>query len=661
MSDWDDYDDDSLHSSGGASSVVSSYNDHTAADEDSVDEYVPSPDEWEPHHAAAESESGDDHNDHDHHHTADYGDHTVDNDSEVDDSIAHSHGLVHIDEVDGHPSSNPAPYRRYRDHTPVHAHREIIYGASDSEDEVDVRNRELNDVLDSTGAVVWSHDRWGVEVDNMDPNGNDAFAWNHNDRWGIEVSDLAGSDQDDIRLGPVDVDAEADLSDADYNERARAAPRPRANPSYIAPPPNDSSSEEEDHSFAHYSPVTAPSRSAHSPHRRDAVQSQYTGTYSGGHTVRSDSRETTRSTHLRSFSSGRLTTLTKRGSTVTDTGSLHTEDSSVRNATRSSLHSSASGGRLATLTNRAKTFLASERTTGSTRSAHTQPTRSALPHSNARCVICKQLPAHPGRLTCDLECTEHLAIHGGDPSMCAYCHARPRHRRWDVHCGKECSESAKVACLFCKCRPRRGQYHLCGETCRVLAERRTPLLLEAPMGHATYQMVESKFKAAWKAGTPCPEIKRVFKIVENEAFLRPYENHLRKRGNEHFRYHGTGRSCQLGQCSDQTQVCNSRSCSVCSILKTSFKVNLAKTSGAFGAGIYTSSASNKAFSYCGSGGSMLLTKVVMGNIKYVTSWNEVMSRPKGYDSVVFDRQGGTLNETVVYSDDAIRPVFLITF
>ena len=29
--------------------------------------------------------------------------------------------------------------------------------------------------------------------------------------------------------------------------------------------------------------------------------------------------------------------------------------------------------------------------------------------------------------------------------------------------------------------------------------------------------------------------------------------------------------------------------------------------------------------------------------------------------VVFDRQNGALNETIVYSDDAIRPVFLITF
>ena len=29
--------------------------------------------------------------------------------------------------------------------------------------------------------------------------------------------------------------------------------------------------------------------------------------------------------------------------------------------------------------------------------------------------------------------------------------------------------------------------------------------------------------------------------------------------------------------------------------------------------------------------------------------------------VVYDRQNGALNETIVYSDDAIRPVFLLVF
>lgn len=279
-----------------------------------------------------------------------------------------------------------------------------------------------------------------------------------------------------------------------------------------------------------------------------------------------------------------------------------------------------------------------------------------------RCIMCKRRSAYPGKPTCGLTCAEKLAREGGDSKMCEYCHKRPRNAQYP-HCGQTCADKAKVACLFCKCRPRNGRYHLCGKTCKDLATKNTPLLLEAPKGHATFEMVEKKFKAGWKAGSSvCPEIKKVFKIIENNDFLRPYNNYRRAKRNEHFRYHGTKRSCQLGvDGSGQTKVCSSTSCAICNILKTSFKVSLANTSGAFGAGVYSSSASNKAFSYCGAGGSMLLTKVVLGKVRNVTAWNEVMSCPAGYDSVVFDRQNGTLNETIVYSDDAIRPVFLITF
>ena len=76
---------------------------------------------------------------------------------------------------------------------------------------------------------------------------------------------------------------------------------------------------------------------------------------------------------------------------------------------------------------------------------------------------------------------------------------------------------------------------------------------------------------------------------------------------------------------------------------------------------------------------MLLTKVVLGTVRKVNGWNEVMACPPGFNSVrfffwliiefkliisfqvVFERQNDCLNETIVYSDDAIRPVFLIMF
>jgi len=58
---------------------------------------------------------------------------------------------------------------------------------------------------------------------------------------------------------------------------------------------------------------------------------------------------------------------------------------------------------------------------------------------------------------------------------------------------------------------------------------------------------------------------------------------------------------------------------------------------------------------------MFLAKVVMGKQYFVSAFAEVKSLPSGYNSVVFDKSKGRLNESVVYEDAAIRPVFLIIF
>ncbi|KAF5318000.1 hypothetical protein D9619_012277 [Psilocybe cf. subviscida] len=109
-------------------------------------------------------------------------------------------------------------------------------------------------------------------------------------------------------------------------------------------------------------------------------------------------------------------------------------------------------------------------------------------------------------------------------------------------------------------------------------------------------------------------------------------------------------------------MCDMYDCALCSILRTSFNVSLAKDSGAFGAGIYTSSASNKSYSYTGGGtGAMLLSKVILGRVYNASAFAEVSRPPPGHESVVFDRQNGTLNETVVYTNNAIRPMYVITF
>ena len=70
--------------------------------------------------------------------------------------------------------------------------------------------------------------------------------------------------------------------------------------------------------------------------------------------------------------------------------------------------------------------------------------------------------------------------------------------------------------------------------------------------------------------------------------------------------------------------------------------------------------------------------MILGKVHNVGAFGAVSSCPAGYHSVsyeinwldlteafrskvVFERQNGALNETIVYSDDAIRPVFLLFF
>ncbi|KIM72326.1 hypothetical protein PILCRDRAFT_829822 [Piloderma croceum F 1598] len=282
-------------------------------------------------------------------------------------------------------------------------------------------------------------------------------------------------------------------------------------------------------------------------------------------------------------------------------------------------------------------------------------TSSLAGTSQTQCVVCGVRPRYSNGTkkytTCGLTCAERLK------TLCDYCHKKPKAKN-DLYCGSRCKGLSKSACLMCRSRPKNGKYHFCGKTCRDNARSMAPLILEVPRGHSTFDMVEIKFQKAWKYGT-CPAVRKIYKVVENLNFLIPYDNYLKQHGNEVFRYHGTQRSCNLGD-EGQRALCTSLSCPACSILKTSYQVKFAKASGAFGAGVYTSSAANKSASYS-SGGVMFLNKVVLGKVHNVNAFGSVSSCPPGCQSVVFDRNNGTLNETIVYTNDAIRPVFLVMF
>ncbi|TFK36685.1 hypothetical protein BDQ12DRAFT_754834 [Crucibulum laeve] len=269
----------------------------------------------------------------------------------------------------------------------------------------------------------------------------------------------------------------------------------------------------------------------------------------------------------------------------------------------------------------------------------------------------------------------------------------PPHAHSNGSVGDYCSVAHKTSdstligeslCLMCLQAPKMANSHFCGQICADNAEKKGPMILEVPTGHVTFKSVADQFKASWRhVGTVCPPVRRVYKIMAPQASLASYNAYKaavesrgqfvaagRSAGNENRRWHGTRRECNFGD-KGQTQFCSSSSCSLCCIVRTSFDLSLwgKKTGwGRFGKGIYTSSTSSKSNDYshndCKSPlKAILLNKVVVGKgCKMLQDSTSLTSPPSGYDSVLAEK-GGSLNydELVVYTNDAIRPSFLVMY
>ncbi|KAJ3763958.1 hypothetical protein EV360DRAFT_77911 [Lentinula raphanica] len=219
--------------------------------------------------------------------------------------------------------------------------------------------------------------------------------------------------------------------------------------------------------------------------------------------------------------------------------------------------------------------------------------------------------------------------------------------------------------------------------------RRSSRILPLDSSDPMFVQVERLFSKGWRhRQKPRPVIQGIFKILSSDESLEAYAiyksqvqafnllSRYKKGANEQLCFHGTRRSCALGDDSDQLFLCNSAECSLCCIIRGSFDIARSGDANSFkrfGAGIYTTSCSSKADDYYSVGRSrqqhpqdlrvLLLNRVVVGkphNRRHnATHMNQP---PSGHHSVI-GLPGVDLNfeETVVYHNDAIRPAYLVVY
>ncbi|KAG1743479.1 ADP-ribosylation [Suillus lakei] len=212
--------------------------------------------------------------------------------------------------------------------------------------------------------------------------------------------------------------------------------------------------------------------------------------------------------------------------------------------------------------------------------------------------------------------------------------------------------------------------------------------------NAHFAEVEDLFNRGWRHGKKArPQIQGIFKILWPDGNLEPYlqyrkevQAHVRARnkaGNEKLLFHGTNRACLLGESSRNVLLCGLKECYLCSILRASFDVKKCGSKNAFkrfGHGIYTSACSSSLFASlflhrteaddysCNLSQdaclrTLLVNRVVVGRpYKRYRNAPDLVKPPDGFDSVTGEI-GWDLNheETVCYTNDAVRPAYLIVY
>ncbi|OBZ66215.1 hypothetical protein A0H81_13795 [Grifola frondosa] len=210
-------------------------------------------------------------------------------------------------------------------------------------------------------------------------------------------------------------------------------------------------------------------------------------------------------------------------------------------------------------------------------------------------------------------------------------------------------------------------------------------LIPLPKTDPNYEKVSSLFRKGWKhpAKQP-PQLCAIFKIVSPGSALQPfldYKSIVSKASSwnapseldsEVLLFHGTNRACLLGENLRNVVLCNLSECYLCTIIRESYAIEKCGSKHGFtrfGTGIYTSACSSKADDYvCNKSQDaimrvLLVNRVVVGRPKrMLRNAVHLKAPPYGFHSVI-GVPGADLNyeETVVYSNDAIRPSYLVAY
>ncbi|KAI0731737.1 hypothetical protein C8Q72DRAFT_820566 [Fomitopsis betulina] len=244
-------------------------------------------------------------------------------------------------------------------------------------------------------------------------------------------------------------------------------------------------------------------------------------------------------------------------------------------------------------------------------------------------------------------------------------------------------------CLLCsqwpKARVNGTLSDFCSRRCSEDAVKSAPLILALNSNMASYNEVSTLFNSDWTHAMSSPTIVKIWRIYcdkdrvdEFSRIKLAVERRIKVPGGNCKRtWYGAFRACTVGNSDGQSQLCNEPSCSVCHIMKTSFRRSASEgepqatsESRQQETGICSYTASSTANSHVDEDArptyrAMLFSDVIVGKTLEVEIGGEAPTElPDDHDSVVVqlgEENGNSDYKAIVYDERAILPHFLVIY